>query len=36
MIVPSARDPHGKNVVLFLENIKLKAAIRKIREEKIE
>ena len=36
LIVPSARDPHGKNVVLFLENIDKKKAIRKIREVKIE
>ena len=35
LIVPSARDRKGKNVVLFLENIN-KKAIRKIREEKLE
>ena len=35
LIVPSARDQQGKNVVLFLENIN-KEAIRKIREQKIE
>jgi len=35
LIVPSVRDPAGKNVVLFLENIP-KKAIRKIREEQIE
>ena len=35
LIVPSARDPQGKIVVLFLENIN-KEAIRKIREQKIE
>ena len=34
LIVPSARDPHGKNVVLFLENINKKAT-RKIREQKL-
>ena len=35
LIVPSARDSKGRNVVLFLENIN-KKAIRKIREQKIE
>jgi len=36
LIVPSARDPQGKNVVLFLENIDRRKAIRKIFERKIE
>lgn len=36
LIVTSASDPHGINIVLFLDNIDKQTAIRKIREEKIE
>ena len=35
LIVPSARDPKGYNVVLFLENIE-RGCIEKIREEILE
>lgn len=35
LIVPSARDPHGLNAVLFLENLEPKV-IRRIREQRLD